>query len=197
MIKLLQIDSVSEFGVGMHSYARQIVEFDAIIKRDRGSKGDAQGRVKLRAQKELAFVFFYCDIVESPFASIARADRPQEIYDSLGITEDLLKDPLVKAACKKYKKLNKTKLESLLEFAYLGVDKVESFFEKFDLEEMVAGKPRYSINDMTRTLSQLGKIVTELDTLMESVRKQNLQKDTIRRGVQENEFNMTKKSVVG
>ena len=48
--------------VRINPEARQFRLIKAIIERDRGSPGDTQARKKLKAQKELSFVFFYCSL---------------------------------------------------------------------------------------------------------------------------------------
>ena len=52
--------------ISISNEARQVEPYKSIILRDKGSKGDAQGRKKHMAMKELAYIYWMCHST-SPF----------------------------------------------------------------------------------------------------------------------------------
>ena len=65
MIRLFQISENMELQLNKE-WILMIKEFAEILKRDRGSPGDTQGRRKLKAMKQLTYVYLMEDFL-SPF----------------------------------------------------------------------------------------------------------------------------------
>ena len=177
------------FGVGISPEAALLKPFKDLIKRDQGSKGDTQARKKLRAMKELTYIFFYCDTFESTFAKMEKEMRSEELMAYLEMDKDPRKDPLVQAAMDHYNKLTKTKFEELLDSAYVAIDQIQMYFEGFDAEATDDdGKPLFKIMDLVNTLGKMGTVVEQVDKLMEQVQKQKLKTDKLRKDVEVDEF---------
>lgn len=87
-------------------YVRGIPEYKIILERDKGGKGDNDGRKKLRAWKE----FYYIKIVADRFAFPAMSGLNERETHVCGIKESGLEenfkpDDVIKAAINKYKEL--------------------------------------------------------------------------------------------
>lgn len=177
------------FGVAISPEASLLKPFKNLIKRDQGSKGDTQARKKLRAMKELAYIFFYTDTYESSFAKMDKEMRHDELIAFLEIDNDPREDPVVQEAIELYSKLTKTKFEELLESAYLAIDQIQQYFEGFDVEATDDdGKPLFKIMDLVNTLGKMGTVVEQVDKLMEQVQRQKLKTDKLRKDVEVDEF---------
>jgi hypothetical protein len=90
--------------------ARNIEIFNTILVRDKGSKGDSQGRKKQMSNKEIAFVYYYCDW-KSDFKNYNEDERIERIIMYLGIGHIDSKwrpDDVVMLACEVYNSLQKT-----------------------------------------------------------------------------------------
>lgn len=192
-MRLLRFSQDSDFGVEVAPEAVLLKPFKALIARDKGSPGDSQGRRKLRALKELTYIFFYCDTFESVYAKMDRDARHLELMEYLEFDKDPRKDPKFQEALEYYIQINKTKFEELLESAYVGIDGVQRYFESFDIDEKDDDdKPVFKVMDLINALGKLGSVVENVDKLMDQVRKQKLKSDQLRAGVEIDEFSMAK-----
>ncbi len=93
-------DIVNEMPV-LKPEARLIQEFKAIITRDRGSVGDAEGRYKKQAMKELAFVYWTCDWRSTFVRNYSEEECIKRVIDKLGLG-DWKPDVVVGNACTFY-----------------------------------------------------------------------------------------------
>lgn len=82
--------------------AKLIKEFKAIIERDKGSVGDSQGRKKLQATKELAFVALYVNLKSAYNRNYEEQARVGELVRSLELPHDWRLDDVMKKAMKRY-----------------------------------------------------------------------------------------------
>ena len=188
-MRLLAFSEDSDYGVEVAPEAVLLKPFARLIRRDRGSKGDSQGRYKLRAKKELAYIFFYCDTFESQYSKMDPAMRHEELMEYLELEEDPREDPIVQEAMEYYQKITKTKFEELLESAYIAIDAVQGYFHDFDINAVDDdGRPIHKISDLVNTLNKLGSVVEQVDKLMDQVQKQKLKTDKLRRGAEVDAF---------
>jgi hypothetical protein len=166
-----------------------VEEFKELVKRDRGSPGDSQGRKKQRAARELAYIYH----MVSP-------DSPYRVYDA-DLREELIcrdlfhdypewrLDDVVTAAMEKYKELKQTELSLLLVGATAAVNKLRSYFETVNFTDIDEnGRPVYSAKDVVSNLSNLGKVVEGLQNLKEQVEKEELGNSANRKGVTTNKY---------
>lgn len=87
---------------------RLIREFNAIIVRDKGSKGDAQGRKKSMATKELAYVHFITYYNSEFVTSVSEEERVKAIKKHLDLPDDWKPDEIIELACMTYNELTST-----------------------------------------------------------------------------------------
>lgn len=113
--------------------ARTIKEFKDIIVRDKGNKGDADGRKKAFALKELAYVHFMTYYNSEFITSYPEDIRPEKVRQHLALPEDWKPDALIGLACMTYKELMVTpSMNSLIEAreALFGADKLLRIYRK-------------------------------------------------------------------
>lgn len=87
-------------------YLRGIPEFKAILERDKGSKGDADGRRKLQAFKELYYIY----MIASLFSYVNKGgynDKDKHTYalKESGLEDNFKVDSEIKKAIEKYREL--------------------------------------------------------------------------------------------
>ena len=88
-------------------HLRQLEPFRSILARDKGSKGDADGRKKLHATKELAYIYFLADYA-SPIWNVEEDRRDVELRRLAQLPEKWKPDSLIDEAIDVYKKLQRT-----------------------------------------------------------------------------------------
>jgi len=166
-----------------------IPEFKELIRRDRGSPGDSQGRMKQRAAREFAYIYH-----------VASHQSPYRVYDGDLREEEVRKDifhdmpewkpdSILEAALAKYRALTETELTKLLSGAVSAVNKLRDYFEKVNFTDVDAdGRPIYNAKDVVSNLANLGKVVEGLQKLKEQVEKDELGSAQNRRGVDTNKY---------
>lgn len=109
-----------------------IPEFVAVLKADKGSKGDYRGSLKLLAQKQFTFIYFYTDF-SSPIKDWQDEERRKEAIYYAGLEEKEL-TPLVWAAQEKYQELQVKGSRPLrtLKNLYKGLDALDTYFGAID-----------------------------------------------------------------
>lgn len=109
-----------------------ISEFKDILRRDKGSKGDTQGRAKLQASKEFTYIFHMVDF-RSPYENFPVEERKERALADAGITEYQSEDDLIIEALAKYKLLleNSSPTLRLLRAVKSSMLPLERYFETF------------------------------------------------------------------
>lgn len=112
-----------------------IPEFSIILRRDKGSKGDSQGRSKLRARKELSYIYFMCDF-SSPLRDWLYAEKRKESLYYAGLEEADI-DEVVQAAVAKYIELQNKAARSLRTFQAVnkGLDQLDAYLESVNFQD--------------------------------------------------------------
>jgi uncharacterized protein YqgV (UPF0045/DUF77 family) len=85
----------------------EIPEFKAIVKRIKKCKGDTDGRLKLMARKELAYVY-HMSSDEGPYFSFPPKERHQRLSNDLFEDHKWEPDVEILAGIEKFKELNQT-----------------------------------------------------------------------------------------
>ncbi len=111
--------------------ARLIRPFARLISRDRGSEGDAQGRKKMRAMKELAFIYFKYSMKSNFREHYRGAELDKQIKTHLDLPEDWREDEIVKEASHFYVNDNKSLSSETLETAISSLFLVNSLLKKY------------------------------------------------------------------
>ena len=109
-----------------------IPEFATLLKRDKGSEGDYRGDKKLKARRELTFIYFDLDFA-SPLREWEAFDRRQEALRYAGLKESDV-DGLLMEAHAVYKTLLDSASRSLRTYNAVvkSLDKLDEYFENID-----------------------------------------------------------------
>lgn len=114
--------------------AKTIESFKILITRDRGSKGDADGRKKLHSTKELAYIWFLTDR-KSPIKNNYKGiQRHKKAIEKLGLPEDWKPDKHIEIAMKDWEELTETQTSKVLE------EMRESLFSSQDIISILRKK---------------------------------------------------------
>ena len=163
-------------------------EFKALIDNKRNvCKEDKTGKQHLKAFKEFTYIWLALDW-QSLYADYSEQERHHEALKDSGITEEEFNDLLFRAACRKYRQLQRaTRSIKVLQAAQLTVDKFIDYFTNIDPEERdeQTGKPIYKVKDIMAEISSLDKVLDELKTLEEQVKKEISEKSKLRAGATE------------
>ncbi len=132
---------------------------------------DPDGTQKLRAYKELVYIYIAIDW-RAPGSKDTPTARREEAIRSSGLTPEELEDPVFKAACKKYQELqdNSSVLGKLVETYTNNIHKMRIFVENIDYSKVneITGAPIFKIKD---TLSEMQMIAKAIDALQELEQK--------------------------
>ncbi len=173
-----------------------IKEFKKILTRDKGSKGDIDGRKKLQAIREFTFIYHYCDYA-SKFGNFAEEDKIKQCTSNADLPEDFdyTKDEDLVAAIFKYKQLQETPALRVLNEAKEGLHSAHKVIRKIRLhletelanidlskidteeeEEEEDSKTKYKkpkeadpITKITKALRNLMSITNEIEPAMTTV----------------------------
>jgi hypothetical protein len=101
--KPLIVDSHGELIIN-HDAIRGIEPFTTLIKRQRKTKGDADGRKKIINLKELKYVYFMADW-DTYHRGLSDYDKPRKAKKDCGLPTNWTPDEIVKACIAKYKEV--------------------------------------------------------------------------------------------
>ena len=109
-----------------------VPEFAILLRRDKGSEGDYRGDKKLKATKELTFIYFDLDFT-SPIREWEDYERRQEAMRYADLTEADLDDKVMEAHAQ-YDKMLLGSSRSLktLKAVELSLDQLDNYFETID-----------------------------------------------------------------
>jgi hypothetical protein len=131
-----------------------------------------KSKVKDKAMKELSYIVFLCDF-HSPYKDLKSNDKEELIIQDIFNNKKWKPDNEIKEAIKVYNKLQITPSMRMLQSAKVAIEKVADWFEKVDLEELDSyGKFKYSANDVSRNLKEIGNIVKSINNLEKQVRSE-------------------------
>lgn len=159
-----------------------IPEFSALLKRDKGSKGDYRGDLKLKARKELAYLYFCLDFT-SPLRYWSEEDKKAEALRYTGLAEEDIDDKVMEAWAV-YEKLLEQSARSLKTLKALnkGLDALDSYFQNVNFTEKdKLGKAYYTPEDYIGNITKLPKMRNALKEYEDAV-EQELKADTGIRG---------------
>lgn len=140
-----------------------IPELAYLLQRDKGSKGDAEGRKKLQARKEFIYIYFYCDF-GSPIRDYDLDTKKKEalIYAQL---EEKDIDKAVLAAIAKYNELQVNAARSLRTYKNMlkGLDAMDLHFETLDFSETdKLGRPKHTPESFAANILKMNKVYEEM-----------------------------------
>jgi hypothetical protein len=158
-----------------------IDEFKILLRRDRGSKGDADGRKKIHAQREFTFIYHYCDF-KSQYREYPEYERWTEALKNAGLTDGDV-DDAVKAAIERYKSFQETRSLKLIDAAYVGIDKLREYFLTVDLNEKDLNDRL--VNDskkLSSNIKDVGHLLNSIKELEDMTKAELEEKSRIRGG---------------
>lgn len=161
-----------------------IREFAELMKNERNiCKEDSEGKYGLRAFREFTYIWLAI-CWKSIYADYSEQERHQEALRDSGITEEEFNNPEFRAACRKFREIQESNRSiKLLKAAQTAVDEFIDYFNNLDLQERdtVTGKYLNKTKDVMAEMSNISKVLEELQTL-ESLVKKNLTETTTMRG---------------
>lgn len=156
-----------------------IKEFKRILQRDKGSKGDIEGKRKAQAQREFTFIYHLCDY-ESKFWNFSQDDWLYEAARNAELGEDFnyTKDEDIVAAVKRYRELQESPALKLLVEAKEGLHtahkvirkirvSLETKLEAVDFDELEIEEVGRGENKKQRVNDPVTKLTNNLKALME------------------------------
>lgn len=146
-----------------------VKEFAKLWEPERNKcKEDKKGEQRIRAYKELTYIYLVLDF-KSPYFKYLERDKHEAALMDSGLTEDDLKDEVFLNAYHKYQELQETDpILSLIKTAYKTIFKMQVHLDSIDFSEVDAdGKPIYKPKDVIGDLTSISKIRAELKTLEE------------------------------
>lgn len=152
------------------------------VVRNKCSK-DKTGKKKLKAFKEMKFMFLYYDWT-SPYFEFPEGERYDESLADSELDEKDLEDPVFRNACNKYEEVqNSSKIGKLLKASYSTIDKITFYLENIDLNERdpTTGKPIFKTKEVIAEITGASKLIDSVKTLELSFKK-DMEEDTGLRG---------------
>ena len=159
-------------------------EFAELMKNERNMcKEDPKGIYGLRAFREFTYIWLAIDW-KSIYADYTEQERHQEALRDANMTEEEFNNPEFRAACRKYRDIQESnRAIKLLKAAQTAVDEFIDYFNNIDLQDRdpVTGKYLNKTKDVMAEMSNISKVLEELQTL-ESLVKKDLTETTNMRG---------------
>lgn len=179
-MRLFEVDENYELVLNK-PWIAMIPEFAEIIKRDKGSEGDYRGSKKLRARRELAFVYFMQDF-SSPIRDWEPEEKRKEALYYAGMTEKDVDEALEKAL-EKYSELMLKASRSLrtLKAMYKGLDALDDYFANLDFTATdKKGELKHDPTGFANQMTKMNKVYDELRNFEKRVEEDMKQATGIR-----------------
>lgn len=151
-MNLFELDE--SYNVVVMPQALLLKPFAALYKRDRTDK-------KTRAAREVAFVYFYCDIKSDYLAFVEKEERQQSIMADLQLPKTWKIDKQVQAAIDFYEDRSKSVAAKLLDDSIFVASKLSS-----KMKEAVSAEG-LALRDIEKLLSSLSKMPVVVKALNE------------------------------
>ena len=116
-------------------------------------KEDKTGKLRLRAYKELTYIYLVLDY-KSPYFQYLEKDKHESALDDSGLKEEDLKDEKFLAAYRKYQEIQES-------------DKMQVFLDNidFNLDVDADGRPLYKPKDVINDIKSISECRTQLKEL--------------------------------
>lgn len=163
-----------------------IPEFAALFTRKYNSsvEGDMDGRKRLRAQKELVYLWFTYSL-SSPFKEYSDDERRSEALACAELPTTFRESPELRAAIDKYLSINESRVLKLIRSANKVIDKLRGFFEAVDFTQKAEnGQLIYKPSEVMKAIIDLDKVAVGLEKL-EQREKNEVKEGSTNRGAQE------------
>lgn len=169
----MSIFAFKEGKVAIEPLNLTIPEFKEIYDRDKSSD-------KSVAYLELCYVYHMSDF-KSPYNNYDDKDKDSKIkYDYFKDTK-WTPDILITLAISKYKELNETPSLKLLKDCRKAIEKVRTYLSTVDMNETDDnGRKVNKITELSKAISDVGKMVESLDKIEDRVKKEELNNTKVR-----------------
>lgn len=168
-----------------------VKEFENLLDTKRNiCKEDKTGKKKLRAFKELKYMYLFFDGT-SPYFTFPEQERHKEALADSELTDVEFNDLIFREACKKYDSLENSSLEiRLLKAAMMAIENQIFYLQHVDLNERdpVSGKPIYKSKDLIAEIKGCKDIIIGLKDLELQVKKGVDSEDSLRGNVESGLF---------
>ncbi len=163
-----------------------IKEFRDLMDDNRNKcKQDPTGKKHLRAFREFTYIWLAIDW-NSLYKDYTIQERHQEALKDGEITEEEWNDPTFRAACRKYKELqNSSRAIKILHASEKAVDRITDYFNNIDPQERdeQTGKPIWKVKDLQTEISNIPKLLEELQTMEQLVKKEIMEQSKTYGGI--------------
>lgn len=168
MIKLIVLEDNKPV---FNPEVRMFAPFRKIIERDKGSKGDNDGRKKYNATKELAFIYWYADPRSNYKESYQNEEeRTEKIKKLLGLDDNWKIDSVILEAIEFYIEEIQNDFDiKFLESAVQAGDKTIEYFKNVDYSLTVKGKPVYDGKQVMSMLKDAPAVIESLKSARKKV----------------------------
>lgn len=165
----------SENKLTIEEYSILLVkEFNALWDINRNKcKEDKTGKQRLRAYKELTYIYLVLDF-KSPYFQYLEKDKHEAALDDSGLSESDLKDETFLKAYHKYQEIRDADpILSLIQTAYKTLHKMQVFLDNidFNMDVDADGRPLYKPKDVIadiKSISEIRKQLKELEVMHKS-----------------------------
>lgn len=162
-----------------------IKEFSALMNNERNiCEKDKTGEKHLRAFREFTYIWLAIDW-ESFYKDYSNQDRHNESLKDANLTEEEWNDPTFRAACRKYREIQDSNRSiRVLQASQHTVDQFIDYFMNIDPQERdeQTGKPIYKVKDIQAEIQNLPKVLDELKSVEQQVKKEMEEQSQLRGG---------------
>lgn len=162
-----------------------IKEFSALMNNERNiCEKDKAGEKHLRAFREFTYIWLAIDW-ESFYKDYSNQDRHNESLKDANLTEEEWNDPTFRAACRKYREIQDSNRSiRVLQASQHTVDQFIDYFMNIDPQERdeQTGKPIYKVKDIQAEIQNLPKVLDELKSVEQQVKKEMEEQSQLRGG---------------
>lgn len=157
----------------------EIPEFKAIVKRVKKCKGDTDGRLKLMARKELAYVY-HMSSDEGPYFSFPPKERHQRLANDLFEDHKWEPDAEILAGIEKFKELNQTPssktvgtiinaLHKANKIVYILINEVENNLNEEKYKQGVTNKQGQIVTGVEIMLGDIQALIKVANEIPKSI----------------------------
>lgn len=154
-----------------------LIPFSKILERDDTEEKEI-------ANKEVLFVYFWCDI-KSDYLQIDPAHREEEIKKDIALPDNWVKDEVIDAAIKLYETRSVSVVQKLYRQMLKAASDVGDYLENTDdllAERDSNGRPVTDINKVTAAIEKAPKIMEQLNKAYKEVVKEQEDLENKRKG---------------
>lgn len=157
----------------------EIPEFKAIVKRVKKCKGDTDGRLKLMARKQLAYVY-HMSSDEGPYFSFPPKERHQRLANDLFEDHKWEPDAEILAGIEKFKELNQTPssktvgtiinaLHKANKIVYILINEVENNLNEEKYKQGVTNKQGQIVTGVEIMLGDIQALIKAANEIPKSI----------------------------